>query len=76
MFPLLTAISILIAVSAAAAIPFAVASNGFGLGRTIAKIGSHQQRMSLVDPVSPSEQTDIGETPDTEPWGPFRTSDW
>jgi hypothetical protein len=78
-FPLLTAISILIAVSAAAAIkPSAVASNGFELGRTIANraIGSHQRRMSLVDMVSRAEKTDIGETPDIEPWGPFRTSDW
>ena len=79
MFLLLTAISILIAVSGAAAIkPSAVASNGFELGRTITNraIGSHQQRMSLVDLVSAAEKADIGETPDTEPWGPFRPSDW
>jgi hypothetical protein len=58
--------------------PIAVtASYGFEHGRTIADhaTNSHQQ-ISLVDSMTPPEKTDIGQAPNTEPWGPFRTTDW
>jgi hypothetical protein len=63
---------------AALIVTIAVTSNGFESGRTIADhaTNSHQQQISLVDPVTPPEKTDIGQTPNTEPWGPFRTTDW
>ena len=54
------------------------ASNGFELDRTVADhaTSSRHQQMSVVDLVSRAEKIDIGEMPNTEPWGPFRTTDW
>ena len=54
------------------------ASNVFELGRTVADhaASSRQQRMSVVVLETPAEKTAIGDTPNTEPWGPFRTTDW
>ena len=53
-------------------------SNRFDLGRPVADHAenSRQQQISAVDPMTPAEKVDMGQTPDTEPWGPFRTTDW
>ena len=54
------------------------ASNGFELGRTVADhaASSRQQQMSVVVLETLAKKTDIGDTPNTEPWGPFRATDW
>ena len=66
MFALLTAVAILIAMSAAATIkPSTLASNGFELGRTARATRSHQQQRSVVDQVSLPEKVDMGETPNS-----------
>ena len=54
------------------------ASNGFELDRTVADHAPspRQQQMSVVILETPTQKTDIGDTPNTEPWGPFRTTDW
>jgi hypothetical protein len=54
------------------------ASNGFELNKTVADhaTSSRHQQTLVVDLVSPAEKIDLGEMPNTEPWGPFRTTDW
>ena len=54
------------------------ASNVFELGRKVADHAesSRQQQMSVVVLETLAKKTDIGDTPNTEPWGPFRATDW
>jgi len=68
-----------VALRAAFIVTIAVAaSNGLELGRTVADhaASSRQQQMPVVVLEARAEGTDIGDTPNTEPWGPFRTTDW
>ena len=54
------------------------ASNGLELDRTVAghAPSPRQQQMSVVVLETLAKKTDIGDTPNTEPWGPFRATDW
>jgi hypothetical protein len=53
-------------------------SNGFARGVSADRIPNPRQQIQPISPVafaSPGK-SDTGRSPDTEPWGPFRTTDW
>jgi hypothetical protein len=51
------------------------ASNAFEPGGTLANQATGPHQLHLY-PTRPAESIDIDETPNTEPWGPLRTTDW
>jgi hypothetical protein len=55
-------------------------SNALGLvgGAALAAhaIDSHQSTSAVTHPITPAEDARAAQTPDNEPWGPFRTVDW
>ena len=56
-------------------------SDGFARGGVVAdrttNVSQQNQRASPVtNRVVPPERPNTGKTPDAEPWGPFRTTDW
>jgi hypothetical protein len=52
------------------------ASDGFARGGVADQATDSRQQTQRMLPVAAPRKPDTDKTPDAEPWGPFRTTDW